>query len=74
MANDQLLDPDLAALCDSACMWLLSCCFFAGQLGANVAGYITAQTCGRVASGYRPEAQRRATRHLSHCNGLPVVS
>lgn len=28
----------------------------------------------RVYTGYRPEAQRRALRHLSYSNGLPVVS
>ena len=36
---------------------------------------LPASPCGpRLFTGYYPEAQRRATRHLSRSNGLPVVS
>ena len=69
-----LLDPDIAALAANATMWLCSCFFMAGTMGVTAPAYIAAQTHQRVHTGYAPEAQRRATRHLSYSNGLPVVS
>lgn len=95
MANDQLLDPAIAAAADLASiinatdaaaadlvhliiaadpMWLASLVMSAAVAGLTLGQALGSQLQGRLFTGYRPEDQRRATRHLSRSNGLPVVS
>lgn len=64
-----LLDADIARMCDDAATWLACAAATAALMGLTLAQGIVAML-PRVFTGYRPAAQRRAVAHRLYSEGL----
>ena len=69
MTNRLDLDPEIAALCEDACAWMVAVCACACALGITAAQGI-ARLSQPIHTGYMPEPQRRSLHHRSRRDGI----